>query len=394
MTIILFDDSARDSLLPLTYTRPIALLRVGILTIAEKWAKYLKRDTAYLTVPYLQEKFPFNPTPDNIFINGSVCPDDALLDAIVALKDGEALYTRDVLIAVKGGVAQTGIPDLNLDGFKLIHYLPAITRLVYPEHIFLINEKEIIRDFKLLTSNRTSAALSGTNTILGENIFVEEGVEAECSIFNTLKGPVYLGKNAQIWEGSMVRGAFALCEGSQLKMGTKIYSKTTIGPFCRIGGEVNNAVVLGNSSKGHEGYLGNSVIGEWCNMGADTNNSNLKNNYTDVKLWNYSTDHYRNTGLQFCGLVMGDHAKCSINTMFNTGTVVGVCANIFGAGFPANFVPDFSWGGGIQNKEYRLDKALETIERVFDRRNRDLDDTDKNILSAVFNLTKQYRNFN
>ncbi|WP_069659413.1 putative sugar nucleotidyl transferase [Arcticibacter eurypsychrophilus] len=394
MTIILFDDSARDSLLPLTYTRPIALLRVGILTIAKKWAKYLKSDTAYLTVPYLQEKFPFNPTPDNIFINGSVCPDDALLEAITALKDGDALYTQEVLIAVKGGVAQSGIPDLNLDGFKLIHYPLSITRLVYPEHIFLNNEQEIIRDFKLLTSKRNSASLSGTNTILGDNIFVEEGVEAECSIFNTLNGPIYLGKNAQIWEGSMMRGAFALCEGSQLKMGTKIYPKTTIGPFCRIGGEVNNAVILGNSSKGHEGYLGNSVIGEWCNMGADTNNSNLKNNYTDVKLWNYSTSHYRNTGLQFCGLVMGDHSKCSINTMFNTGTVVGICANIFGAGFPANFVPDFSWGGGKHSIEYRLDKAMETIERVFDRRNKDLDDIDKNILSEVFDLTKHYRNFN
>ncbi|EOR93899.1 Glucose-1-phosphate thymidylyltransferase [Arcticibacter svalbardensis MN12-7] len=394
MTIILFDDSARDSLLPLTYTRPIALLRVGILTIAEKWAKYLKSDTAYLTVPYLQEKFPFNPTPDNIFINGSVCPDDALLEAITALKDGDALYTQEVLIAVKNGVAQSGIPDLNLDGFKLIHYPLSITRLVYPEHIFINNGQEIIRDFKLLTSNRSSAPLSGTNTILGDNIFVEEGVVVECSILNTLNGPIYLGKNAQIWEGSMVRGAFALCEGSQLKMGTKIYPKTTIGPFCRIGGEVNNAVILGNSSKGHEGYLGNSVIGEWCNMGADTNNSNLKNNYTDVKLWNYSTGHYRNTGLQFCGLVMGDHAKCSINTMFNTGTVVGICANVFGAGFPANFVPDFSWGGGKHSIEYQLDKAMETIERVFDRRNKDLDDIDRKILSEVFDLTKHYRNFN
>ncbi|MGV3706562.1 MAG: putative sugar nucleotidyl transferase [Arcticibacter sp.] len=392
MTVILFDDSARDNLLPLTFTRPVALLRVGILTIAEKWAKHLGSDTAFLTVAYLQEKYPYHQSAGSLFINGSVCPDEHLIEAIQSLETGEALHASDVLLAVRGAEALSGVPNIDLEGFKLISYSRNFTRIFYPEHIFLNNEQEIVRDFKLLTHNRTSAPLSSTNTVLGDQIFAEEGAEAECSTFNTLKGPIYLGRNSGVWEGSMVRGAFALCEGAQLKMGTRIYSKTTIGPYCRIGGEVNNAVIMGNSSKGHDGYLGNSVIGEWCNLGADTNNSNLKNNYASVKLWDYSNETYRDTALQFCGLIMGDHSKCSINTMFNTGTVVGVSSNIFGAGFPDHFVPDFSWGGTAGCAEYRLDKAIQTTERVFARREKNLDQVEKNILSAIFELTKHYRN--
>jgi UDP-N-acetylglucosamine diphosphorylase/glucosamine-1-phosphate N-acetyltransferase len=392
MTITLFDDSARDSLLPLTFTRPVAKLRVGILTIAEKWAKHLDSDVAFLTVAYLQEKYPYDHHVDSLFINGSVCPDEYLVEAIGALKSGEALYASDILLAVRGAQAASGVPVINLEGFKLICYSRDYCRIVYPEHIFLHNEQEIVRDFELITAGRTSASLSSTNTILGDQIFVEEGVEAECSTFNTLKGPVYLGRNSGVWEGCMVRGAFALCEGAQLKMGTRIYAKTTIGPYCRIGGEINNAVIMGYSSKGHDGYLGNSVIGEWCNLGADTNNSNLKNNYASVKLWDYAHDCYRDTGLQFCGLIMGDHSKCSVNTMFNTGTVVGVSSNIFGAGFPENFVPDFSWYGIGNNTEYRLDKAIETTERVFARREKELDKMERGIFTAVFELTKHYRN--
>lgn len=391
MNVILFDDSARDNLLPLTFTRPVASLRVGILTIAEKWAKYLESDPSYLTVSYLQEKYPCHQSADNLFVNGSVCPDEYLIEAILTLKTGEALHATDVLLAVRGAEARAGVPSINLDGFNLVPFSRNYCRIFYPEHIFQYNEQEIVRDFKLLTANRTSAALSSTNTILGDQIFVEEGVEAECSTFNTLKGPIYLGRNSGVWEGCMVRGAFALCEGAQLKMGTRIYAKTTIGPYCRIGGEVNNAVIMGNSSKGHDGYLGNSVIGEWCNLGADTNNSNLKNNYSSVKLWDYVNDRYRDTGLQFCGLIMGDHSKCSINTMFNTGTVVGVSCNVFGSGFPQNFVPDFSWGGA-STTEYRLEKAIETTERVFARRDRELDQVERDIFAAVFDLTKHYRN--
>ncbi|PRY53136.1 UDP-N-acetylglucosamine diphosphorylase/glucosamine-1-phosphate N-acetyltransferase [Arcticibacter pallidicorallinus] len=392
MTITLFDDSARDSLLPLTFTRPVARLRVGILTIAEKWAKRLDSDVAFLTVAYLQEKFPYHHDPVSLFINGSVCPDEYLVEAISKLETGEALYASDLLLAARGATAESGIPVIDLEGFKLISYARDFSRIMHPEHIFMQNEEEILRDFELVTSGRTSASLSSTNTVLGDQIFVEEGVEAECSTFNTLKGPIYLGRNSGVWEGSMVRGAFALCEGAQLKMGTRIYSKTTIGPYCRIGGEINNAVIMGYSSKGHDGYLGNSVIGEWCNLGADTNNSNLKNNYASVKLWDYANDRYRDTGLQFCGLIMGDHSKCSVNTMFNTGTVVGVSSNVFGAGFPQHFVPDFSWYEIGNNAEYRLDKAIETTERVFARREKELDTVERGIFAAIFDLTKHYRN--
>ncbi len=394
MTIILFDDSARDSLLPLTFTRPVAALRIGILTIAEKWAGYLQGDIAYLTAEYLQRKFKLYASAHNILINGSVCPDDALLEAIAGLKEGEVLQRKDVLIAAKFNEADAQDFRLNTRGLKVIPYAGEVVRIVYPEDIFLKNKEEIKKDFKLITAGRTSAPLSTTNTVLGENIFVEEGVIAECSIFNTLQGPVYLGKNSEVWEGSLIRGAFALCGNSQVKMGSKIYPGTTIGPYCRVGGEINNAVIQSYSSKGHEGYLGNSVVGEWCNIGADSNNSNLKNNYTEVKLWDYSRGKPRNTGLQFCGLIMADHAKCGINTMFNTGTVAGVFANVFGGGFPPHFIPDFSWGGPSSMETYRLEKAVETVEKVFLRRNKVFDDTEKQILTKIFDLTKQYRNFN
>jgi UDP-N-acetylglucosamine diphosphorylase/glucosamine-1-phosphate N-acetyltransferase len=249
------------------------------------------------------------------------------------------------------------------------------------------------RDFILLTKGRTSATISATNTIIGDDFFAEDDAQAECSTFNTKNGPIYLGKQSEVWEGTHIRGGLALCNDSQIKMGTKIYGATTIGPKCRVGGEINNAVLWGHSSKGHEGYLGNSVIGEWCNMGADSNNSNLKNNYTEVKLWDYTTQHFRKTGLQFCGLIMADHAKCGINTMFNTGTVVGVSANVFGAGYPHNYIPDFSWGGANHMELYKLNKVFETIERVYARRDIQLNEIEKQLLQQVFNLTQPYRRF-
>jgi len=245
----------------------------------------------------------------------------------------------------------------------------------------------------VLTHGRQSAVLSNTNTLLGEAIFIEEGAEAECSTFNSLNGPIYIGKNSQVWEGSHIRGSFALCENSQVKMGTKIYGQTTIGPFCRVGGEINNAVIWGYSSKGHEGYLGNAVIGQWCNIGADSNNSNLKNNYAEVKLWDYEKESFRKTGLQFCGLIMADHAKCGINTMFNTGTVAGVSANIFGPGFPRNFIPDFAWGGAQGFETYALNKMFDTAEKVYERRGLPFDAQEKAILTKVFELTQTHRRF-
>ncbi len=391
MTIIFFDDQARETLLPLTFTRPPADLRVGILKVSEKWLHHFKGESSYLTAPYLQIKFPFKPTEDNLFINGSVCPDEALLMAVNGLKKGEALIKDQICLAARSENHEFGIE--KLEEFKKIAYGSPILKITYPEDIFKYNEQEIRADFILLTKGRTSQNLSGTNTVIGDDIFVEEGVEAECSTFNTSNGPIYLGTDAQVWEGSHIRGAFALCKDAQVKMGSKIYGATTIGPHSRVGGELNNAVIWGNSSKGHDGYLGNAVIGEWCNIGADSNNSNLKNNYAEVKLWDYTDQKFRGTGLQFCGMIMADHSKCGINTMFNTGTVVGVGANIFGAGFPRNFVPDFAWGGAHGYEKHALNKMFETAEKVFERKGKVFDEDEKNILTHIFGETEKHRIF-
>ena len=391
MAIILFDDNTYHNLLPLTFTRPVGDLRVGILTIAEKWAKHLKQDYSWHTRPYLQGKFKKNITTDNLFINGSVCPDDTLLEAIDKLQLGQALNYQDQLIAARLDATDAAKfdPSVSYLGTTSTH-LPVIIK--YPEYIFRYNDIELRKDFALITKGRTSATLSATNTIIGTDFFAEEGALSECNTFNTTNGPIYLAAKSEVWEGTHIRGAFAIHDHSQVKMGTKIYGATTIGPYCRVGGEINNAVMWGYSNKGHEGYLGNSVIGEWCNLGADTNNSNLKNNYAEVRLWDYTTQHYRKTGLQFCGLIMGDHSKSGINTMFNTGTVVGVGCNVYGSGFPANHVPDFSWGGAEGFTEYRINKMLETTAKVFARReHRNFDDNEQLILNTVYNLTAEYR---
>jgi UDP-N-acetylglucosamine diphosphorylase/glucosamine-1-phosphate N-acetyltransferase len=394
MAIILFDDSAHQTLLPLTFTRPVADLRIGILTIAQKWCKYFKTSYSFHTQDYLSAKFPLKISTENIFINGAVCPDESLLEAIDKLKTGEALKYNDQLLAVKLNAADAGNFDAKASFDSVADYeqLPVIIR--YPEDIFRKNDIELRKDFQLLTKGRTSANISSTNTIIGNDFFAEEDATADCATFNTRSGPIYLGNQTEVWEGSHIRGAFALANHSQVKMGAKIYGATTIGPYCRVGGEINNSVIWGYSSKGHEGYLGNSVIGEWCNIGADSNNSNLKNNYAEVKLWDYTTQRFRKTGLQFCGLIMADHAKCAINTMFNTGTVVGISANIFGAGFPRNFIPDFAWGGAQGFEVYTLKKMFETTEKVFSRRdNRLFDEAEQAILKKVFELTQEYRQF-
>lgn len=395
MAIILFDDNAHQTLLPLTYTRPVADIRIGIVTIAQKWATYLKLGYSFLTEPYLQAKFPLKLEERNLFINGSVCPDDALIEAIAALHGSEALIKDGLLIAIKlneWDAKEFKVSDVSK--YKPVAYTRDFVAIKYPEDIFKNNAVEIAKDFKLITKGRTSATLSSTNVFIGDDFFAEEGAEAECSTFNSKGGPIYLAKDTSVWEGSHIRGSFALCNHSQVKMGTKVYGGTTVGPYCRIGGEVNNAVLWGYSSKGHEGYLGNAVLGEWCNIGADSNNSNLKNNYAEVKLWDYATERFRKTGLMFCGLIMADHAKCGINTMFNTGTVVGVSANVFGAGYPRNFIPDFAWGGAQGYEVYSLKKAFETTQKVFERRdNRSFDEIEQNILKKVFELTEPYRRF-
>jgi len=394
MMLIFFDENSRDNLFPLTLTRPTADLRIGILKISEKWQYYFNGYCGYKTASYLNCKFPFKVLDKNIFINGAVCPNTELVNAINNLKIGQALFNGNTLIALPLPEADAKIFDENnLSVYEPISYSGSITTINFPEDIFSKNNTELIADFALVTKGKQSAVLSSTNTIIGENIFIELGVQAECSTFNTLDGPIYLGQNAEVWEGTNIRGSLALCNNSQIKMGSKIYGATTIGPYSRVGGEINNAVIWGNSSKGHDGYLGNAVIGEWCNLGADTNNSNLKNNYAEVKLWDYTTQKFRKTGLQFCGLIMADHAKCSINTMFNTGTVVGVSANIFGAGFPRNFIPDFSWGNAQGYEVYGLIKMFETANLVYNRKGKVFNDEEKAILAHIFESTEKFRRF-
>lgn len=394
MNIILFDDEARAGLLPLTFTRPISELRIGILTIRAKWQKYIDGNYSWLTEKYLSEKYPKKVGPKNIFINGSVSPNLLLKDAILSLKPGEQLMKSGLLLAVhaEGSAAMDYQSMADFPPSKVVEFKGDFMRIRYAWDLFSMNEKAIAEDFHLITAGRKSQSISSTNRVVNAaNIFLEEGAKAECSIFNAGAGFIYLDRDSEVMEGSMVRGSFSLGEHSQLKMGAKIYGATTIGPHCKVGGEVNNSVIAGYSNKAHDGFLGNSVLGEWCNLGADSNNSNLKNNYSLVKVWSFEEESYINSGLQFCGLIMGDHSKCSINTMFNTGTVVGVSANIFGNGFPQKYIPSFSWGGSEGFSTYRLEEATEVAQRVFERRSEKFDDVEQRIFRHLFDSTTIHR---
>lgn len=395
MNIILFDNEVRDQLLPLTFTRPVCELRVGILTIREKWEKYLPGKISYITQDYLSEKYQIDYGPENYVINGSVLPSPQLLQLIKEMDFNQAYLKNEELIVAKLDENQFEklIHDediTEIKGFDLedTQYL----KINHPWDIFQLNDAAIREDFDLLTKGRISAPLSPTNRVLGaEQIFIEEGAEVEFGILNASTGPIYIGKNAKILEGVMMRGPVAFCEGSIVKMGAKIYGATTLGPNSKVGGEINNAVFQSHSNKGHDGYLGNAVIGSWCNLGADTNNSNLKNNYAEVKAWSYPEERFIKTGLQFCGLIMGDHSKTGINTMLNTGTVIGVCANIFGSGFPRNFVPSYAWGGNAGFTTYKTDKAFETMTRVMARRKKEFDTEERLIMLRIFEDTAKYR---
>lgn len=393
MNYILFDDSAADNLLPLTFTRPAADVRIGVLTIREKWEKMLGVSTSTKTKDYLSKKFPseFTIDSDNIWVNGSICPNQKLIEEIKTLQPDQALLSSGLVIAANTGNVSSFTIDLNDKITKFESHAKAM-HIANPWDIFSKNGEALLADFELITAGRKSLTLSSSNQIIGvENIFVEEGAKVECAILNASAGPIYIGKDAEIMEGSIVRGPFSLGEHSVLKLGAKIYGPTTIGPHCKVGGEVNNSVIFGFSNKAHDGFLGNSVVGEWCNIGADSNNSNLKNNYAEVKLWNYTKERFVPTGLTFCGLIMGDHSKCGINTMFNTGTVVGVNANIFGSGFPRNFVPSFSWGGASGFTTYKVKDAFDVAEKVYERRSMIFDENEKEILTHVFELTEKYR---
>ena len=391
MNYILFDGNVRNALLPFTYTRPVADIRIGILTIREKWEKRLGLTTTTITEEYLEEKYPMVEMDENVMINEAFLPTKELVNKVKDLSENQAIFQGEEVIAFYTSGTQE---EVDFDAYEQIEFEEALLQVNNTWDIFSLNDKAIQEDFELITEGRKSQPIpEGVQSINKENIFIEEGATVLFSSLNASTGPIYIGKDAQIMEGCFVRGPLAMCENSVLKMGAKIYGATTLGPYCKVGGEVNNSVLFGYSSKGHEGFLGNSVLGEWCNIGADSNTSNLKNNYAEVKLWNYETGRFARTGLQFCGLMMGDHAKCGINTMFNTGTVIGVSANIFGSGYPRNFVPSFSWGGASGFTHYQLRKVFEVADVVMKRRNTELSEEDKNILEHVFEETSKYRNY-
>jgi UDP-N-acetylglucosamine diphosphorylase/glucosamine-1-phosphate N-acetyltransferase len=391
MSIILSDAGLHEHLKPLTFTRPVGHLRPGILRLGEGWYVRSGLAVGYRTEEYLAHAFPLPNGEATFEVHGGLFPTDDLVAAVLDLKPGEVLVHegRSLAFGLQGKASPTetdwSTPPVYL---KQIDYTGEVIRIDRPWHVFLHCGRAIAHDFSLLTEGRRSQPISALNTVVGDpaRIFLEEGAVVEASTLNTKGGPIYIGKGAEVMEGCLIRGPFALGDHAQLKMGAKIYGPSSFGPECRVGGEVNNSVLFGYSNKGHDGFLGNSVLGEWCNLGADTNNSNLKNTYGEVNVHSYATGKTEPTGLQFCGLIMGDHAKSGINTMFNTGTVVGVSANVFGGGFPPKHIPSFSWGGAEGMTAHSLDRALETARRVMERRNVPLTPVDEAVLRQVFAL--------
>jgi len=389
MNYILFDGAVRNQLLPFTFTRPVADIRIGILTIREKWEKFLGSTTTTVTEEYLSDKFPMVEMEQNVLINASFCPSENLVLLIKNLQENQAIFYNDQPLAFYAKEDQ----EIDFDAFTITQYADDdVLRIENTWDIFEKNHQAIKRDYDVLTQGRTSEAIPQTTIAFNpEHIFIEKGAKVMCASLNATDGPIYIGEDTVLMEGATIQGPFALCEHSSVKMGAKIYGGTTIGPHCKVGGEVANSVMMGFSNKGHDGYMGNSVLGHWCNLGADTNTSNLKNNYAQVRLWDYDTERFAKTGTQFCGLMMGDHSKCGINTMFNTGTVVGVSANIFGAGYPRNFIPSFTWGGSSGMETYNTTKAFEVAAVVMARRGLEFDTQEEAILNEVFEISKQWR---
>lgn len=391
MNFILFDGPRRNHLLPFTFTRPVSEIRIGIMTLKERWEAYLKVSVTSLTEEYLSIKYPVKLEGSNIFIDASVLPSISLIKTIHSLKENEVVKSGDLIVAYSSASVRNSD---ELSSFTVIEFKNDLVQINNTWDIFDKNADILQSDFNFITKGRKSQPISDTNKLIHpERIFLEEGAKVEFSILNATDGPIYLGKNAEIWEGSLVRGALALCDNAIIKMGGKLYGATTIGPYSKVCGEVSNSVIFGYSSKGHEGYLGNAVLGEWCNIGADSNNSNLKNNYAKVRLWDYATERFEQTGLQFCGLMMGDHSKTAINTMFNTGTVIGVNSNIYVPGFPRNFVPSFSWGGASGFTAYQPAKAFDAAKVMMARRGVEFNEVEADILTHVFELTKKWRKY-
>ncbi|TMU56929.1 GlmU family protein [Flagellimonas algicola] len=391
MNYILTDGPRREALLPFTFTRPVAEIRIGILTIREKWERRLKTTLSFKTEEYLSEKYPMISEKENVIIDGAIVPDQGLAEMVSTLSANEAIQYGDKVVAY-----HTGDPNLEPDfsQYKIKTHNGELITVDFTWDIFSKNGEALQADYDFITQGRKSAPISETNKLINpEDIFLEEGASVEYSMLNASNGPIYIGANAEVWEGALIRGGLALCEKAVVKMGAKIYGPTTVGPHGKVCGEISNSVIFGYSSKGHEGYLGNAVLGEWCNIGADSNNSNLKNNYAKVRMWNYETQKFDHTGLQFCGLMMGDHSKTAINTMFNTGTVIGVNSNIYVPGFPRNFIPSFSWGGASGFSTYMPKRAFEAAKVMMARRGKEFDDVEARILEHVFELTKKWRNY-
>lgn len=395
MNYVLFDDNTRNHLLPLTFTKPVADLRIGIMTIREKWEKLLKAQTSTLTEGYLSKKYPVVTSKGTVLINGSILPTTELVKKIKRLEENESLVDDDVVIAqhINTENLDTSVEQDN-EKIKPIKLRDKYIKINYSWDIFSKNGQAIEDDFPLATRGRSSQRPNSTNTVIGRRkLFIDKTAKVNGAVLNTSTGPIFIGKDAEVMEGAVIRGPFALCEGGVVKMGAKIYGPTTIGPHSKVGGELNNVVIQAFSNKAHDGFIGNSVIGEWCNIGADTNSSNLRNTYDQVKVWNYPSQSFVPSGLQFCGLIMGDHSKCAINTMFNTGTVVGVNANVFGAGFQRNFIASFSWGGTGGFSHYDIDKALEVARLVYERRKIEFTQEDEDILRHIHKLTKTNRRY-
>lgn len=405
MQYVLFDDISFYDLWPLTMTRPVSDLRVGIDRLSEKWARALGAHPVCMAFSYLQPRFSsIDPHADSLCINAKFIPNAELAREIVegCPPDHYLIGPKSEVLAFRCQPQQLGAFDgivtveiLEAAGLKSLHApehnRPAIR---YPWDIFRLNGQCIREDFAHLARAKSEQPSDRHTIIYGaDNVYISPGVKMRAAVINAEDGPVYFGEGVDVQEGALVHGAHAFCDHVTLNMGVKLRGDTTVGPWSKVGGEIANSVIHGYSNKGHDGYLGNSVLGQWCNLGADSNTSNLKNNYTEVRVWNYRQERFAKTGTIFCGLIMGDHSKSGINTMFNTGTVVGVSANIFGAGYPRNFIPSFSWGGASGISTFALDKAYEVAEAVMGRRKIPLDQHEKDILRHVFGVTEKFRNW-
>ena len=395
MNYILFGDQARKHLLPFTFTRPVADIRAGILTIREKWEKYLDNKTSSLTEKYLSEKYPLVKAADNILINSNFLPNKTIIEEIGLLKPNQTLVHGEVIIALR--LMSEDIENIDLDVLEGVTPLETTSEVKKISHLWDLinfNESLIRSDFELITKGRKSADPGVyAKVVCKENVFIEEGAIIENAIINASEGPVYIGKNVHVMDGAVIRGPVSVEEGTVIRINAKIYGNTSIGPFCKIGGEVSNSIIFGYTNKAHDGFLGHSIIGEWCNLGADTNTSNLKNNYDKVKVWDYALGSFVDTGMQFCGTFMGDHSKCGINTMLNTGTVVGLSAQVYGSGFIRNFIPSFTWGSPAGYSTFDVEKAIDVAKRVYARRDFEFSKVEESIFRKAFELTFNYRRF-